>query len=61
MTDRQAWIKALKTIRDWSKLVAIGYPDQVGLQIGLLDQYAELCLLSKVLGRNIPKWVGEKI
>lgn len=64
MIDRRAWVYSLRTIQEWSKLLNTGiYVEKrkIELQIGLLDHYAELCILSKMLDRKIPSWVAGKI
>jgi hypothetical protein len=59
--DKVLWVSCLRTIKDWSKYIGTGYSEQVMLQVGLLDQYTELVILSKILGRKIPSWVVGKI
>jgi hypothetical protein len=59
--ERRQWVACLRTIRAWSRLLGTEYKDQIGLQIGLLDQYVMLIELSTVLQRSIPSWVKERI
>lgn len=61
MSNRILWVNTLRTIRQWSKLLGTSYPDQLGLQLGLLDYYVELLLLSKEMNRKVPSWVMSKI
>ena len=61
MNERKAWVASLKTIRSWSKYLETDYDQHTALQIGLLDHYSELMILSKELGRKIPSWVVKYI
>ena len=57
LKDKTDWVYSLRTIQSWSKLYNTNYDQAMMLTVGIMDHYAELCILSKILNRRIPAWV----
>ncbi len=55
--DITDWIYSLRTVLAWSKLYNTNYAQAMMLHVGIMDHYAELCILSRILDRKIPSWV----